>query len=117
MELRITPDAAGERLDAVLAQPLGSRSRAQRLIDAGQVTVDGATVPKRHRVSSGELVAYCGRPGTRHAQEGEVRRRNGAFERRVETYTEEWTYDLGGNFIYVLTLVNGRVDDVRTVPR
>ena len=56
MELRIPPEAAGERLDAVLAEPLGSRSRAQRLIEAGQVTVDGAAVPKRHRVAGGERV-------------------------------------------------------------
>ena len=32
----------GERLDALLAGPLGSRARAQRLIDAGAVRVDGA---------------------------------------------------------------------------
>lgn len=56
MELRVPPEAAGERLDALLARPLGSRSRAQRLIDSGQVTVDGRLRPKRHRVSPGELV-------------------------------------------------------------
>jgi 23S rRNA pseudouridine1911/1915/1917 synthase len=47
---------AGLRLDHVLAEPLGSRSRAQRLIDAGLVTVDGAQRPKRHVVSAGEVV-------------------------------------------------------------
>lgn len=57
MEHRVPPEAAGERLDAVLAEPLGSRSRAQRLIEAGQVTVDGRVVPKRHRVAGGEVVA------------------------------------------------------------
>ena len=36
MELPVPPEAAGERLDAVLAAPLGSRSRAQRLIGAGR---------------------------------------------------------------------------------
>lgn len=56
MELRIAPEQAGERLDAVLAGPLGSRSRAQRLLEQGAVTVDGAQVPKRHRVRGGELV-------------------------------------------------------------
>lgn len=56
MELLVPPEAAGERLDAVLAAPLGSRSRAQRLIEAGQVTVDGRVVPKRHRVAGGEAV-------------------------------------------------------------
>jgi 23S rRNA pseudouridine1911/1915/1917 synthase len=56
MELRPSEADAGERLDVFLAEPLGSRARAQRLIDAGAVLVDGAAVPKRHRVAAGELV-------------------------------------------------------------
>jgi 23S rRNA pseudouridine1911/1915/1917 synthase len=54
----LTPGAEdeGARLDAFLAAPLGSRARAQRLIEAGAVRVDGAVVPKRHRVSAGEHV-------------------------------------------------------------
>ena len=55
-EREIGPEAAGERLDVLLAQALGSRSRAQRLIVAGRVLVDGATVRKNHRVSTGEHV-------------------------------------------------------------
>ena len=49
---------AGERLDVRLAaeQPVGSRAKAQRLIDAGLVTVDGAQRPKRHRLNAGERV-------------------------------------------------------------
>jgi 23S rRNA pseudouridine1911/1915/1917 synthase len=56
MRVAITDAQAGERLDAVLGEALGSRSRAQRLIDAGLVTVDGAAQPKRHRVRAGEVV-------------------------------------------------------------
>jgi 23S rRNA pseudouridine1911/1915/1917 synthase len=56
MELRASADDEGARLDAFLAGPLGSRARAQRLIEAGAVRVDGAAVPKRHRVSAGETV-------------------------------------------------------------
>jgi 23S rRNA pseudouridine1911/1915/1917 synthase len=56
VELRASDADAGERLDAFLAKPLGSRARAQRLIEAGAVLVDGAAVPKRHRVAAGELV-------------------------------------------------------------
>jgi len=56
MDLRASEADAGERLDAFLAEPLGSRARAQRLIEAGAVLVDGAVVPKRHRVAAGELV-------------------------------------------------------------
>ena len=56
MELRAGAEDEGARLDAFLARPLGSRSRAQRLIDGGAVRVDGAVVPKRHRMTAGEAV-------------------------------------------------------------
>jgi 23S rRNA pseudouridine1911/1915/1917 synthase len=56
MELRAGPEAAGARLDAYLAGPLGSRSRAQRLIERGAVLVDGAPAPKRLRLAGGEAI-------------------------------------------------------------
>jgi len=56
MRLEVETPHAGERLDAYLAGPLGSRSRAQRLIDAGFVRVDGSARPKNHRVAAGEQV-------------------------------------------------------------
>lgn len=64
MPLTIEVDAAaeGERLDQLLAEPLGSRSAAQRLIDAGRVTVDGEVRPKRHRVTAGERVEVAPDP-------------------------------------------------------
>jgi 23S rRNA pseudouridine1911/1915/1917 synthase len=52
--LDVPASAAGERLDRFLAAPLGSRAQAQRLIDAGQVLVDGTARPKRHRLAGGE---------------------------------------------------------------
>jgi 23S rRNA pseudouridine1911/1915/1917 synthase len=67
IELELPPDAAGERLDVLLAQPLGSRSRAQRLIVAGQVLVDGATVRKNHRVSGGERIVVDETPAAAEA--------------------------------------------------
>jgi 23S rRNA pseudouridine1911/1915/1917 synthase len=57
MELRAGPEARGVRLDAFLAGPLGSRSRAQRLIEGGAVTVDGVPAPKRLRLAGGEVIA------------------------------------------------------------
>jgi 23S rRNA pseudouridine1911/1915/1917 synthase len=57
-QLRIAPEQAGERLDVVLADHVGSRSAAARLIDDGAVTVDGAVRPKRHKVAEGELVRW-----------------------------------------------------------
>ena len=57
MELTTPPEAAGERLDQYLAVPLGSRARAQRLIDEGRVLVDGTARPKRHKLRGGETIA------------------------------------------------------------
>ncbi len=57
MTLDVPSEAAGERLDAFLAGPLGSRSRAARLIEAGLVLVDGTAARKGHRVRGGEVVA------------------------------------------------------------
>jgi 23S rRNA pseudouridine1911/1915/1917 synthase len=57
MELRATPDDAGTRLDAFLAGPLGSRARAQRLIEVGAVLVDGRPAPKRHLLAAGEAIS------------------------------------------------------------
>jgi 23S rRNA pseudouridine1911/1915/1917 synthase len=56
MRARAGAEDEGTRLDAFLAGPLGSRARAQRLIENGAVRVDGAMVPKRHRMSAGETV-------------------------------------------------------------
>jgi 23S rRNA pseudouridine1911/1915/1917 synthase len=56
-ELLVGPGEAGERLDVFLARTAGSRAAAQRLIDAGLVTVDGEARPKRHAVAAGERVA------------------------------------------------------------
>ena len=49
---------ADARLDVRLAAEaaVGSRAKAQRLIDSGLVTVDGRARPKRHRLSPGERV-------------------------------------------------------------
>ena len=57
MQLGVPPESAGERLDVFLAQPLGSRSRAARLIEAGLVLVDGTPARKGQRVQEGEQVA------------------------------------------------------------
>ncbi|HEX2232574.1 MAG TPA: RluA family pseudouridine synthase [Thermoleophilaceae bacterium] len=58
MKLQVERDQAGERLDAFLARApeIASRAAAQRLIDAGAVTVDGAPRRRSWRVSAGEVV-------------------------------------------------------------
>ncbi len=59
--MTVSEHAAGERLDRFLAGPLGSRSQAQSLIDAGRVTVDGRVQRKRHLVQLGEVIEIQGR--------------------------------------------------------
>ncbi|HEV3229153.1 MAG TPA: RluA family pseudouridine synthase [Solirubrobacteraceae bacterium] len=56
--LRLEASSAdeGARLDHYLGPAVGSRAQAQRLIEAGLVTVDGLARPKRHRLSAGEVV-------------------------------------------------------------
>ena len=56
LKLEVPDDAAGTRLDQFLAGRLGSRARAQGLIDARRVLVDGRPRPKRHLVKGGERV-------------------------------------------------------------
>lgn len=56
LELEVPPEAGGVRLDRFLADPLGSRARAQNLIEAGRVRVDGVVRAKRHAVAPGERI-------------------------------------------------------------
>lgn len=56
IELTVPAERAGIRLDVFLAEPLGSRARAQSLIEAGAVLVDGHARPKRHTIAAGERV-------------------------------------------------------------
>jgi 23S rRNA pseudouridine1911/1915/1917 synthase len=64
VELVAGDDDAGRRLDVVLAaRPrIGSRAKAQRLIDAGLVTVDGQRRPKRYAVTAGERIVVAAEP-------------------------------------------------------
>ena len=58
MSFRAGTPETGMRLDAALAArgEAASRAEAQRLIDAGAVTVDGERRAKSHRLAGGELV-------------------------------------------------------------
>jgi 23S rRNA pseudouridine1911/1915/1917 synthase len=73
LRLLVPEEAAGLRLDRFLSEPLGSRARAQALIEAGKVSVDGRPRPKRHALSAGEAVVVCaGDPATPIAPEPAV---------------------------------------------
>lgn len=58
LRFRVADEAAGARLDSLLAArpEIGSRSIAGWLIASGRVRVDGAVRPKSHRPRSGSLV-------------------------------------------------------------
>lgn len=58
-DLEVPPEAAGTRLDVFLADHVGSRAAAQKLIDAGRVTVDGTAQSKRHAVIAGARIAVA----------------------------------------------------------
>ena len=71
-ELRVPREAAGVRLDRFLAEPLGSRARAQGLIDAGAVTVDGQARPKSHQLAGGETIVVRGSAAAPNDPEAEA---------------------------------------------
>lgn len=54
----VTPEEVGQRIDVLLGglEYLASRSSASRLIEDGNVLVDGASVAKRHVVKAGERI-------------------------------------------------------------
>jgi 23S rRNA pseudouridine1911/1915/1917 synthase len=70
MEIDVGPEAAGERLDAFLARPLGSRSQAARLIAAGLVLVDGEAARKGHPLRGGERIVVLDEGAPAAASEG-----------------------------------------------
>jgi 23S rRNA pseudouridine1911/1915/1917 synthase len=59
IELTAGPEQAGQRLDVALAAhpAVGSRAAAQKLLDAGAVSVDGRPRSKSHRLVDGERIA------------------------------------------------------------
>ena len=59
-ETSVGADTAGVRLDRFLAgrEEVGTRARAERLIDGGGVLVDGIARPKSHRLAAGSVVAF-----------------------------------------------------------
>ncbi len=61
MKLTVPRDAAGQRLDRFLAAHLGSRSAAERAVEAG-AQVDGDVKAKSYRLAGGELVELPEQP-------------------------------------------------------
>jgi 23S rRNA pseudouridine1911/1915/1917 synthase len=59
VQLVVGTEEDGTRLDRFLAAPLGSRARAQAVIDGGGVRVDGAQRPKSHALRAGDVVTVA----------------------------------------------------------
>ena len=55
----ITAEESGERIDALLARSLPdlTRSRLQKLIEAGRVTVGNVPVKKNYRCCAGDIIS------------------------------------------------------------
>lgn len=69
-------------------------------------------------MSSGELIAYCGEPLSRNPQPiTKIRQLAPGVYSQSDYAFEDWIYDLGGNFLYILHIINGHVDSVDHVPR
>jgi 23S rRNA pseudouridine1911/1915/1917 synthase len=60
--IEVPAEAAGERLDVFLAPAAGSRAKAQALIDAGRVLVDGRPRQKRYLLVGGETIEFSEAP-------------------------------------------------------
>jgi 23S rRNA pseudouridine1911/1915/1917 synthase len=71
----------GARLDVYVANVVGSRSAAQRLIAAGRVTVDGLERQKRHALAEGQVVRIAHEePAPADVGRGEPARFSVAYE-------------------------------------
>jgi uncharacterized protein DUF2845 len=69
-------------------------------------------------ISSGELVAYCGMPISRNGQPGaQIRQLGPGLYTQSEIYTEQWVYDFGDEFIYLVHMTNGHVESVEHIHR
>jgi 23S rRNA pseudouridine1911/1915/1917 synthase len=60
LRLTVPEDADGDRLDRFLAEHVGSRAEAQRLVDAALVSVGGSSRPKSHPLRAGDIVVVRG---------------------------------------------------------
>jgi hypothetical protein len=89
-------------------------------LDRGVEELGTACAPARlsEGVSSGELVAYCGEPVSRRVEPALISRRIAPrIYSQSDSYREDWIYDLGGDLLYLLHIVNGRVAAVEYVAR
>jgi 23S rRNA pseudouridine1911/1915/1917 synthase len=55
--LIVSPDDAGKRIDQFISEATGmSRSRIQKMIETGNISITGVPVKKKHKVKHGEII-------------------------------------------------------------
>lgn len=66
-----------------------------------------------------EVLAKCGEPALKEDIGDDFTTENDSLGRRKERrYVEQWTYNFGSTrFIYVITIRNGKVIDIRTLDK
>jgi 23S rRNA pseudouridine1911/1915/1917 synthase len=67
--LTVGEDGAGARLDVFLAEHVGSRAVAQRMIEGGLVLVDGESRAKRFALEAGQVVTLSSPPAQERSAE------------------------------------------------
>jgi 23S rRNA pseudouridine1911/1915/1917 synthase len=71
IDLTVSSQQAGLRLDQFLANPVGSRAHAQQLIEARRVTVNGRARPKRALLHPGDRVEVDEQPAAVPSEDGD----------------------------------------------
>jgi len=88
---------------------LAGEEKLGRGVDEVGTACDAAILARG--LSSGELIAHCGEPAARETYPGSITRRVAHHVYvQDEDDREDWVYDLGGDLLYVVRLVNGRVN-------
>lgn len=112
VEFLVPPEAAGERLDKLIGNTIEidlTRSRAQKLFDNGQITIDGKLAERKQVLKGGEKLVFKIPPMEKSSVEPENIRLEIAFEDDniivVNKPAGMVTHPAAGH--YTGTLVNG----------
>lgn len=77
-----------------------------------------ATVELTSGAKGGELVAHCGQPLSRKLHPSiQISQLGPGVYSQHDDAREDWIYDLGGNFLYVLHMLNGHAESVEHIAR
>ena len=92
----------------------------QRTLGRGVDDIGGSCTPVAlsSGASAGEVIAHCGQPQSRNRHPlTQVRQFGPGAYSQYDDSREDWIYDLGGNFLYVLHMLNGHAEAVEHIAR